>query len=471
MTAATTTGGTPLIVGLGGTLRSNSSTEQALRYCLASVERQGGRTKLFSAEDLDLPMYAPHELERTPKALELVNALRDADAVVVGSPGYHGAVSGLVKNALDYIEDLREDPRVYLDNTPMGLHQLCLRVASRGRHARPVAQHRSCASGLAHPTRRGHQLGRRDLGHRRRTRRLFGAEPTRHARHPGAHLRPHRLGNRVTEVRQRQILVDGLVTNYLEAGHGDPVVLLHGGEFGVSAELGWEHNIAALAAHYRVLALDMLGFGQSAKVIDFNDGRGMRIRHIARFCDALGIQNAHFVGNSMGAINLFVDATSESPLLPARSLVMICGGGEIQRNDHSAALYDYDATLSGMRRIVEALFFDPAFPNDDGYVQRRYESSIAPGAWEALAAARFRRPGLEPPPLPSSKRPYERIAVPALVVEGACDKLLPDGWAAEIAKQISLGRSAVIERAGHCPQIEQPDAVNELLLEFLGDAT
>jgi len=120
MTASTTIGGAPLVVGLGGTLRANSSTERALRYCLESVEQQGGRTKFFSGPDLDLPMYAPHELERTPKALELVGALRDADAVVVGSPGYHGAISGLVKNALDYIEDLREDPRVYLDNAPWG---------------------------------------------------------------------------------------------------------------------------------------------------------------------------------------------------------------------------------------------------------------------------------------------------------------------------------------------------------------
>ena len=273
----------------------------------------------------------------------------------------------------------------------------------------------------------------------------------------------------MTAAERKSVLVDGLATGYLEAGQGDPVVLLHGGEFGVSADLGWENNVAALAENYRVLALDMLGFGQSAKVIDFNDGRGMRIRHIARFCDALGMASAHFVGNSMGAVNLFVDATSEAPLLPARSLAMICGGGEIQRNEHSAALYDYDASIEGMRRIVTALFHDPAYPDDDAYVQRRYESSIAPGAWEALAAARFRRPGLEPPPLPSSKRAYERIAVPTLVVEGACDRLLPRGWAAEIAKQIPRGRSAVIERAGHCPQIEQPAAVNELLLEFLGD--
>jgi pimeloyl-ACP methyl ester carboxylesterase len=273
----------------------------------------------------------------------------------------------------------------------------------------------------------------------------------------------------VSNVQRNTVLVDGLATGYLEAGQGDPVVLLHGGEFGINAELGWENNITALAANHRVLALDMLGFGDSAKVVDFNDGRGMRIRHIARFCDAVGVQSAHFVGNSMGAVNLLVDATSESPVLPVRSLVTICGGGEIQRNEFSAALYDYDATLSGMRRIVEALFHDPLYPADDAYVQRRYESSIAPGAWEALAAARFRRPGLDAPPLPSSVRPYQRITVPTLVVEGGGDKLLPPGWAAEIAGQIPSARSAVIPDAGHCPQIERPAAVNDLLVAFLAE--
>src|SRR6201987_369815 len=268
-------------------------------------------------------------------------------------------------------------------------------------------------------------------------------------------------------MQRKELVVDGLVTSYLEAGDGDPVILLHGGEFGVSAEIGWERTIPALAERYRVLAPDMLGFGQSAKVVDFNDGRGMRIRHIARFCDELRVDSAPFVGNSMGAINVLTDATSESPVLPMRSLVAICGGGEIQHNQYMEALYDYDATVPAMRRIVEALFHDPSYPADDHYVQRRYESSIAPGAWGALAAARFRRPGAAPPPAPSSKRAYQRVSVPALVVEGGGDKLIPPGWAKEIADQIAGARSAVGGAAGHCPQVEQPSILNELLLKFL----
>ncbi|MGY4711655.1 alpha/beta fold hydrolase [Mycolicibacterium sp. CBM1] len=265
----------------------------------------------------------------------------------------------------------------------------------------------------------------------------------------------------------RKLVVDGLDTHFLEAGAGEPVVLLHGGEFGASAEIGWERVIPALAERYRVLAPDMLGFGGSAKVVDFTDGRGMRIRHVARFCALLGIDSAHFVGNSMGAINMLVDLTSAAPVLPIRSAVTICGGGDIQKNRHTGALYDYDASFEAMRAIVEALFADPAYPADEAYVQRRYESSIAPGAWEALAAARFRRPGLEAPSTPSSKRAYERIGVPVLVVEGGEDKLLAPGWAAEIAGQITGGRSAVVAGAGHCPQIEQPEVVAQLLLEFL----
>jgi pimeloyl-ACP methyl ester carboxylesterase len=269
------------------------------------------------------------------------------------------------------------------------------------------------------------------------------------------------------EFERKSAVVDGLVTGYLEAGGGDPVVLLHGGEFGASADLGWERTIGALAEHYRVLAPDMLGYGQSAKVVDFVDGRGLRIRHVAAFCAAMGVDSAHFVGNSMGAINLLTDLVSDAPVLPVHTVALICGGGAIQRNEHADALYDYDATLEGMRRIVTALFFDPGYPADDDYVQRRHASSTAPGAWEAIAAARFRRPGEAPPPTPSAERAYDRITAPTLVIEGAGDKLLPAGWAADIAGRIVGARSAVVDSAGHCPQLERPEVVNDLLLRFL----
>lgn len=110
----------PFVVGLGGTMRPDSSTERALRQCLAAVEQHGGQTALFCGEDLDLPMYNPSNAFRTERASRLVAALCKADAVLVGSPGYHGSISGLVKNALDYVEDLRGASRTYLNDVPWG---------------------------------------------------------------------------------------------------------------------------------------------------------------------------------------------------------------------------------------------------------------------------------------------------------------------------------------------------------------
>lgn len=111
----------PLIVGLGGTLSDSSSSERALRHALAAASRQGARTQLFAARALDLPLYSVDRRERTPAARALVDALAEADGVIVATPGYHGGTSGLVKNALDYIEDLRDDARPYLHGRAVGL--------------------------------------------------------------------------------------------------------------------------------------------------------------------------------------------------------------------------------------------------------------------------------------------------------------------------------------------------------------
>lgn len=110
----------PTVVALGGSIRAESATARALRICLAAVEEFGASTILLEADDLQLPFYTPELSDRTAKAQRLVDALRRADALIIATPGYHGSMSGLVKNALDYAEDLRDDPRPYLDGVPVG---------------------------------------------------------------------------------------------------------------------------------------------------------------------------------------------------------------------------------------------------------------------------------------------------------------------------------------------------------------
>jgi FMN reductase len=111
---------TILVVGLGGTTRGGSSTEKALRVSLAAAEAAGAQTMMFGADDLDLPMYAPEHTERPERAVRLIGMLRKSHGVIVASPGYHGTLSGLVKNALDYIEDMRNDDPPYLDGRAVG---------------------------------------------------------------------------------------------------------------------------------------------------------------------------------------------------------------------------------------------------------------------------------------------------------------------------------------------------------------
>jgi FMN reductase len=112
---------TPHIVGIGGTTREGSSTEKALRYTLSMCEKAGATTAIFTGRDIkDLPMYAPELPRRADVAQEMIAELRKAHGVIVASPGYHGTIAGIVKNALDYTEDLREDDRVYFSGMPVG---------------------------------------------------------------------------------------------------------------------------------------------------------------------------------------------------------------------------------------------------------------------------------------------------------------------------------------------------------------
>jgi FMN reductase len=98
-------------VAIGGTIRANSSTEPAMRHVLNAPKRRGARIKLISGQCLQLPLDQPKNRERSHDTLALVENLALADALIIGSPRYHGSISGLVKNALDYAGDLRDDRR------------------------------------------------------------------------------------------------------------------------------------------------------------------------------------------------------------------------------------------------------------------------------------------------------------------------------------------------------------------------
>jgi FMN reductase len=111
----------PFIVGIGGTMRSGSTSEKALQLVLAEAQRAGAIVELLNGQAIDLPMYSPGDSDRNSKAHALISALRRADGVIIASPGYHGSVSGLIKNALDYIEDMRGDAMPYLEGRAIGL--------------------------------------------------------------------------------------------------------------------------------------------------------------------------------------------------------------------------------------------------------------------------------------------------------------------------------------------------------------
>ena len=109
------------IVAIGGTVNPGSTTEQALRLAGVEAGKDGAEVQVFGGMYLaGLPHYrgAEHTLA---DGAELVEAVRRADGLLIAAPGYHGTISGLVKNALDYLEELARDERPYLDGRAVGL--------------------------------------------------------------------------------------------------------------------------------------------------------------------------------------------------------------------------------------------------------------------------------------------------------------------------------------------------------------
>lgn len=116
----------PFIVGIGGTTRQNSSSEKAVRCALNYAEDGGAETAMYAGPDLMFPIYDPARTERTPEEARFVADLRRADGIILASPGYHGSISGHLKNALDYTEDMNRDPKAYFSARAVG----CIGIAA-----------------------------------------------------------------------------------------------------------------------------------------------------------------------------------------------------------------------------------------------------------------------------------------------------------------------------------------------------
>lgn len=113
------------ILAIGGSTRPDSSSERAVRAAARGAQQHGAEVRFIVSRDLMVPIYDTETDERTELAQQLVEGYRWADGLIVASPGYHGGISGMIKNALDYIEDLRSHDRVYLDGMAVG----CVAVA------------------------------------------------------------------------------------------------------------------------------------------------------------------------------------------------------------------------------------------------------------------------------------------------------------------------------------------------------
>jgi FMN reductase len=111
----------PRIVGLGGSLRTQSSSLRALRLALDTAAAAGAHVDLLDLRSLDLPLYGT-EVAHTPGgAVRLAEAVGQADGMIWSSPLYHGTVSAAFKNALDWLQLLADHDPPFLTHKPVGL--------------------------------------------------------------------------------------------------------------------------------------------------------------------------------------------------------------------------------------------------------------------------------------------------------------------------------------------------------------
>jgi pimeloyl-ACP methyl ester carboxylesterase len=273
-------------------------------------------------------------------------------------------------------------------------------------------------------------------------------------------------------MRSHTLTIDGYTMHTLDAGHGTPVLLMHG--FAGSAE-EWRPTVARLAAAgYRAIAVDNLGFGRSAKPADAPYSLQLSARLHAGILDALALSGAHVVAHSMGGKY----ALALALLHPERvgSLVLADSDGFVEPSPFTRlggwpllgdALLWISARPAMVRTLLGAAFFNPAQELSPALLARARESlsgAANRGALTALSrrynATDLRRTGL--------RARLGELRAPILLVWGEQDRVFPlDPVGRTAAIELPNATLAVVPRCGHFPQIECPRQFQGLLLGWL----
>ncbi len=256
--------------------------------------------------------------------------------------------------------------------------------------------------------------------------------------------------------------------HYGEAGTGPPVICLHGTGPGANAWANFRLNAGALAERHRTLLVDLPRFGQSEKVVV----RGPRLDFLSGvirgFLDALGIERAHFVGNSMGgqvAIKLAIDTPERVGRMvlvaPAPIAHSVFASMPTETVRMIADYYGGDGpSYEKMRLLMRSLVYDPARLSEDA-IRERYEASIAPEVIAANKGPHWAHQSLE--------HELERAQRPTLLVWGQDDRASPLDHALVMLRKMPHARLHVFGRCGHSVQLEHAEEFNRLALDFLAD--
>jgi pimeloyl-ACP methyl ester carboxylesterase len=256
----------------------------------------------------------------------------------------------------------------------------------------------------------------------------------------------------------------GIKTNYLEAGHGDPVVLIHGSGPGVTAYANWRLVMPALAENFRVLAPDMAGFGYSERPADISYNVQTWADQVLGLMDTLGVDRAHLVGNSFGgAIALRVAA--QHPDRVGKMVLMGSMGVEFPITAGLERVWGYEPSFENMRKVLDVFAYSRTLVNDE-LAEVRYRGSIQPGFQESFSAMfpapRQRWVSAMCTPEASIRALTHRV----LIVHGREDQVIPLQTSLRLAELIDNADLSVYSHCGHWSMIERSRDFNRQVAEF-----